>query len=294
MLRGAGLKGHSEFKLEVFVINLDRRPDRLAAMTKMLDGLGLKFQRVAAVDGRTYNVWQHANKWKAAVYSDLKMPSAGTVACYLSHRQIWEDMVRRKVAQAMIFEDDVIPINFDPAILDVDLTVLGLDQLRLEEWDQRDPGRISTQWFSFPILGRQAVGTPSAGTGCYIVTLKGAEKLLRAGKFWFTVDHFDVWERAFGLRTAVLRPKMFNQADTVSDIDIFRPSNELLPAIFRDFLFGPRPSFAAGALRLGRWVKRGARDSVRNLLYVLGLPFKHALLFYAARSGRQFWHKSNR
>ena len=37
--------------LPVYLINLDRRPDRLAAMTAQLDAIGVRFQRVAAIDG---------------------------------------------------------------------------------------------------------------------------------------------------------------------------------------------------------------------------------------------------
>ncbi len=269
--------------MEVFVINLDRRPDRMDAMTKMLNGLGIRFERVSAIDGRSFDVRPHTNRLKTALYYDLGKPTDGMIASYLSHRQIWGDIVGRKLDQAIIFEDDVIPVNFDPAILDLDLAGIGLDQLRLEELDRTDPGRIRTKWFALQLLGRQAIGTPSYGTGCYIVTRQGAEKLLRAGKFWFGVDHFDIWERAFGLRTAVLRPKMFHQADSVSDID--RPPNELLPIILREFYVGPRPSFATGAKRLLRWVKGAGHDIMAHVLYIVGYPFKKAMLFREANKG---------
>jgi glycosyl transferase family 25 len=281
----AGQRERRAVNLEVFVINLDRRPDRMDAMTKMLNGLKIKFERVSAIDGRSFNVWQHTNSLKTVFYHDLRMPTAGTIACYLSHRQVWEEIVSRNLHQAIIFEDDVIPVNFDPAILDVDLGQTGLDQLRLEEWDRTDPGRIFTKPFSFPLLGRQAMGTPSAGTGSYIVTLQGAEKLLRAGKFWFTVDHFDIWERVYGLRTAVLRPKMFHQADPISDIESYGPPNELLPTILKEFIVGPRPTFAAGIIRLLRWVKGAGVDIWANIRYALGYPFKKALFFYVVRKG---------
>ncbi len=38
--------------LPIYVINLDRRPDRLAAIAADLDRLGLPFERIKAVDGQ--------------------------------------------------------------------------------------------------------------------------------------------------------------------------------------------------------------------------------------------------
>ena len=37
--------------LPVYVINLDRRPDRLEAITADLDRAGLAFERIKAIDG---------------------------------------------------------------------------------------------------------------------------------------------------------------------------------------------------------------------------------------------------
>jgi glycosyl transferase family 25 len=57
----------------------------------------------------------------ASVYSEQrarhfhrynKPMSIGHVACSLSHRMVYEDMVKRQVKRALIFEDDVVP-QFD-------------------------------------------------------------------------------------------------------------------------------------------------------------------------------------
>ena len=37
--------------LEVYVINLDRSPERMADMKKKLSALGLEYKRIPAVDG---------------------------------------------------------------------------------------------------------------------------------------------------------------------------------------------------------------------------------------------------
>lgn len=274
-------------KLEVFVINLGRRPDRLDAMTKMLNELGIEFKRISAIDGKSYDVWKETTRLKMAFYNYLRLPSKGMIACYLSHRLAWEVVARHQLKQAMIFEDDVVPVNFDHAILDLDLEALGLEQLRLEELGVAVHKPLPTKKFSMPILGRQAIGTPTYGAGCYILTLEGAKRMLRAGKFWFNNDHHDMWERVIGLRTAVLRPTMFHQADPISDTDTHHPVNELLPTILKEFLFGPRPTLGAGALRIHRWVKGAARDIQGKVLYYSGVPLRRALLFYALKKGEK-------
>ena len=37
--------------MKVFLVNLDKRPDRLAFVSKQLDELGIPFERFAAIDG---------------------------------------------------------------------------------------------------------------------------------------------------------------------------------------------------------------------------------------------------
>ncbi|MEO6606835.1 MAG: glycosyltransferase family 25 protein [Aestuariivirga sp.] len=255
----------------------------------MLNDLEIKFERVSAIDGRDPNIWQHSNIFKTVLYFNLALPTRGTIACFLSHRLVWGEMIRRNLKQAIVFEDDVVPVNFDPAILNIDLSSMGLDQLRLEEWeDWIDPGRLPIQRSSVPLLGRQAVVTPTAGTGCYILTLSGAEKLYRAKKFWFTVDHFDVWQRLFGVKTAVLRPTMFTQTDSSSDIEPDSVPTELLPTILKEFVAGPRPTFKEGARRLKRWVRRVTDDVWIFFRGHLGHPPKQAMLYYETTKAERF------
>lgn len=40
-------------QIPIYVINLDRRPDRLAGISEQLATLGLEFERIAALDGKS-------------------------------------------------------------------------------------------------------------------------------------------------------------------------------------------------------------------------------------------------
>ena len=203
--------------MKIFVINLNRRPDRLKEITTGLNDLNLTFERIIAIDADQTNIWPHVSTIKAHLFKfGALLP--GSVACFLSHQVFWRIMVERNIAQAMVLEDDAVAQNFDPEILSINLRDYGLDQLRLEEVRNKPKLYLPIKGVPKLILGRQAMPKPSFGTACYILTLEGAKKMLRAEKYWFNVDYFDMWSALFDLRTAILRPNMFKQSDSYSDI----------------------------------------------------------------------------
>ena len=84
--------------LPVFVINLDRRPDRLATISGDLGRLGLSFERVAAVDARQLPPEARADR--------NPLLQAGSKACMLSHGEALRRFLATDRAAAMILEDD--------------------------------------------------------------------------------------------------------------------------------------------------------------------------------------------
>ena len=84
--------------LPVFVINLDRRPDRLATISGDLDRLGLPFERVAAIDARTLPPGDRADR--------NPLFRAGSKACMLSHGEALRRFLATGCGAAMILEDD--------------------------------------------------------------------------------------------------------------------------------------------------------------------------------------------
>ena len=78
--------------MKIYVINLDRHPERLAHMRDQLSEVG--FERVAAVDG--------AGKPETA-----KGLTRFELACLESHRNAWRLFLKRSDAHACFLEDDV-------------------------------------------------------------------------------------------------------------------------------------------------------------------------------------------
>ena len=77
------------------VINLERRPDRLARISAELQRSGLSFETQVAVDGRleTHNP---------------KFISKGAIGCWKSHVNSMRTIVRAKVPFGLILEDDAV------------------------------------------------------------------------------------------------------------------------------------------------------------------------------------------
>lgn len=75
------------FDGNIFVINLARRPDRLANFTSQMNHLGIKFERFEAIDAGV--------GW-------------GNHGCCASHRSVMDLIVQRGLEKAFVFEDDSV------------------------------------------------------------------------------------------------------------------------------------------------------------------------------------------
>lgn len=82
--------------LPIYVINLDRRPDRLEAIAADLDRLGLPFERIQAIDGREL---EDDLGWEPLLNLAEK-------ACVLSHAKALRRLLSSDHPAAVILEDD--------------------------------------------------------------------------------------------------------------------------------------------------------------------------------------------
>jgi GR25 family glycosyltransferase involved in LPS biosynthesis len=222
--------------MKVYVINLDRRPDRLAEITAQLGNLNLMFERVSAVDAHNAPLSDLVDWWKARIYCNFENPHSGQIGAYTSHRIAWQMLLDSGDNAALVFEDDAIATDWDPAILEVQIEAWGLDQLRLEKLDRPVWAPYPMDGRRIDMVGRTAINVPSYGAAAYIITAEGARKALAVGKFWFNIDHFDMWERVGGLRTAILIPPPFKQSRSQSDISQTPKATKILTRFGRRFM----------------------------------------------------------
>ena len=103
--------------LPVFVINLDRRPDRWEAMSAQLDRLGIGAVRIPAVDGRLLAAQEERDRGRNGNPPGRDL-SLGETACVWSHRDALRAFLDTGERAALILEDDVELAPDTPSLLE--------------------------------------------------------------------------------------------------------------------------------------------------------------------------------
>lgn len=191
----------------ILVINLDRSTERLASATVAFGAFNLPFRRLSAVDAAALTSEQidkayDADNNRRHYFAPLHV---GEIACFMSHRLAWRELLASDAPFAAVFEDDAVPSVRLPGVLD------GLMR-RSSGWDiVKLHGSSSEAAVS---LGPIAEGTDlvrpwlvSLSGAAYCVTRAGAGKLLRGTvPFYRPLDvalqHW--WEH--GLELLAVRP----------------------------------------------------------------------------------------
>ncbi|MDZ7591537.1 MAG: glycosyltransferase family 25 protein [Rubrivivax sp.] len=105
-------------RLQTWVINLDRAPDRWARISGQLQRLGLPFTRLPAVDARALTADQRATLDDAGYRRKHGMaPLQGELGCYLSHVEALRLFLAGGAEFALVLEDDVLLHDSLPAAL---------------------------------------------------------------------------------------------------------------------------------------------------------------------------------
>jgi glycosyl transferase family 25 len=82
---------------EIFYINIDSRKDKKKLIEKELSKLRINANRFSAITPSDSRIKYLRN-------NNLK---DGEIGCFLSHTDLWKDIVKRKVPWTLIFEDDI-------------------------------------------------------------------------------------------------------------------------------------------------------------------------------------------
>ena len=121
---------------KIYVISLDRTPERYAYVKNQLDKFNLKHERFSAVDGKLITVtdteenrtvpwgamYHRGYRYGAILkitqkqrYKDVEFlykhdrytPNLGEFGCAMSHRAVWADVVKNNYKSVIVFEDDI-------------------------------------------------------------------------------------------------------------------------------------------------------------------------------------------
>jgi GR25 family glycosyltransferase involved in LPS biosynthesis/phosphorylcholine metabolism protein LicD len=147
-----------------WIINLAKRPDRLSVTQDRLKSVGIIAQRWNATDAVDPGV--------VDFYEQLPLPkrSIGEVACYLSHKKLWEHIYDQNIPYAVIFEDDAYPTKdiTSKDIMDIIRRSAGFDMIYLGHC------------FSSPSVFTQPIVTPGTAQclHAYVISRKAIGKIL--------------------------------------------------------------------------------------------------------------------
>ena len=175
--------------MDLYLINLARRPDRLASMQAQAERLGLRFTRLEALDAKEADP-AAIDRWFRGSGPLGEIPR-GDKCCSLSHRMAWEKLVASGAPYAAVLEDDVVLKDRAAfALGGSDWISEGTDLIKLEHYG---PAGQSVLLSDFRDVGQgfriARMRSRHTGAAAYILSRRAAELLLAASSFDLPVDH---------------------------------------------------------------------------------------------------------
>lgn len=175
--------------MDIYLINLARRPDRLAAMASQAKTLGLRLTRLDARDARDSDMGT-IDQWFQPGGPLGEIPR-GDKCCSLSHRDAWQRLVDSGASHAAVLEDDVVLKDGARFVLHGDDWIpKGIDLIKLEHYGP--PGQ-SVLLSDFAEIGHgfriARMHSRHTGAAAYILSRRAAEILLAIPRFDLPVDH---------------------------------------------------------------------------------------------------------
>lgn len=141
---GPGEKSRPD-SINIIVINLDRRPDRLSWMQGQLDALNLPWTRLSATDSRNVDIEAAVRRGviTAEAAREVNMPdshktfgitlTSGAVGCALSHLRAWA-IAEKSDLPTLVLEDDVELRMTQDGVLSIQALLRRLEDVP-SDWD---------------------------------------------------------------------------------------------------------------------------------------------------------------
>ena len=173
----------------LYLINLARRPDRLAKMAARFEALQLDFERVDATDAKTVTT---AELEALAPRGPLGPFQRGPQCCTLSHLRTYRRFLATGASHAVVLEDDV-RLSTDAAryLKDLDWLPPSAGIVKLERFGPEHQRVLVEK--AIAIAGHRQVArlwSKHTGAAAYIISREAAMKVLESKrKIDMDVDH---------------------------------------------------------------------------------------------------------
>jgi len=240
---------------KVYVLNLDRSPERLNDFMRSFDSTGLEIVRVPGVDGSELTLpHPDYDERKYRLYHG-KQTSMGEIGCYFSHIKALRQFLESDEETALLCEDDVSAKPDLPQVLEEVLTFKKhWDLLRLNclHVPTHVPVRkLNLEYrLSVPVYW-------AGGTGAYLVNRKAAEKIIAFSlPMYLPYDHaFEQnWRMGLTIMMVIPFPIMLNEHRGHSTIAARTVPKAKLPFLQR-YLLSPMLPYR-GLMTCQRWRKQ--------------------------------------
>ena len=160
----------------IYLINLDRSTDRLAAMQRQLLALGLTYERFCAIDASTcWDALAPSVDFAAFEKNVGRHVMKGEIGCYHSHLAVWNKISNGTDDFALVLEDDVVfHSNF--------IAALDYAAAHQDKWDFLKLNKIRAkqpivQWADGEWTINAYIG-PATGFGAYLIKRSLAQRLV--------------------------------------------------------------------------------------------------------------------
>ena len=175
--------------MDIYLINLARRPDRLAAMVSQAGKLGLSLTRRNARDAKDESDGTLEHWFQQG--GPLGEIPRGDKCCSLSHRDAWQALLDSGAPYAAVLEDDVVLKDGAGFVLGgTGWIPKGIDLIKLEHYGP--PGQ-SVLLSDFVNVGQDfriaRMHSRHTGAAAYILSRRATELLLAIPQFDLPVDH---------------------------------------------------------------------------------------------------------
>ena len=250
--------------IPVFVINLDRRPDRMKFVTGQLDRIGLKAQRVAAVDAEAVEMTSIPRVDLVGGTMLSRRLDQGAAACILSHFKAMQAIVDSGAEAGLILEDDVALSSELPLFLEsiawwpagTKLIKLDANQWGRRNWRLLSPALKTKAWRRELRHVRMVY---DGGAAYLLRTSVAAELLDQCFEIAIPIDvllyDLRISQVARRLQPLVVVPGLVHQVDDGFESDIDRWRKAAKPN-----------SFARRRLRDIRLAPYGMRSHIQRLV----------------------------
>lgn len=200
--------------MKIFIINLKNSVERRLKMQSQMDELGLPFDFIEAVDGRSMSEEDINNVTSSINYAFLP----GEIGCSLSHQLVYKKIVNEDLNSALILEDDV---NIEKDIHFI------LEKINLSK-NKPEAVLLSrvNKYLKKPIVNithtHSLHKTQQATTAhSYIINKTAAASLLKGlSPIWMTADKWTLFEELSLLKTYCVIPHPVHLSEEASSSTI--------------------------------------------------------------------------